>query len=195
MLLFGGQQPKHFIIFLRDEQDRFHARVLSIDEIRSQKSDDLAKAIVASRNTSQAGIWQEDRVYEDFSDVPSANAEMISKVRPLQREGRQRHLDDFEEGFAKETLLETTCRNPDFARRVKERDHYTCVVCEFNFFTTYGERGENFAECHHLVPFSVLKGPRISKLDEAVTVCANCHRMLHRGNKLLPPEELRELLR
>ena len=191
----SGQQPEQCIIFLRDEQGRFHARVLSIDEIHSQMSDALTNAILDTLNDSRAGIYEEILIYEDFSEVPTSNVEMINEVRPIQRGDRQRHSDDFEEGFTKENLLETTYRNPDFARKVKERDDYTCVVCEFNFFTTYGERGRNFAECHHLVSFRDLKGPRISTLDDAVTVCANCHRMLHRGNELLTPDELRDLLR
>ncbi len=194
-LLDSNQQPKQFIIFLRDKQDRFHARVLSIDRIQSQMPNALVNAILDSRNDSQAGIYEKKLVYEDSQIVTSSDAETSGRVKPLPRKGRRRRLDDFEEGDTQEIISEMTRRNPDLAREVKERDNYTCVVCEFNFFETYGEIGKNFAECHHLVPFSVLRGRRISTIDEAVTVCANCHRMLHRGNKLLTPDELRELLR
>lgn len=194
--LSSGQQPEQCIIFLRDEQDRYHARVLSIDEIRSQMPDNLAKAIRATRNTSQAGICQEDLVYEDSGVITLPDVETTDRVRPPKHALRQRRLDldSFEEGFKQEISLEKTYRNPDFARKVKERDHYTCVICGFNFFATYGERGRNFAECHHLVSFRDLKGRRISTLDEAITVCSNCHSMLHRANELLTPEELKRML-
>jgi predicted HNH restriction endonuclease len=65
--------------------------------------------------------------------------------------------------------------------------------CGFDFFRTYGELGREFAECHHRVPLSLLAGVRETRLEDLAIVCANCHRMLHRGK--LTIAELEVLLR
>jgi predicted HNH restriction endonuclease len=44
----------------------------------------------------------------------------------------------------------------------------------------YGKLGRTFAEAHHRVPLSQLKGKVLTELKDLVTVCSNCHRMLHR---------------
>jgi HNH endonuclease len=71
-------------------------------------------------------------------------------------------------------------RDPNLARMCKVRDGHKCQVCGFHFETEYGPLGEDFAEAHHIVPLSTLDGEVRTSLDGLVTVCANCHRMLHR---------------
>ena len=66
------------------------------------------------------------------------------------------------------------------ARYAKLRDGYRCRVCEFSFPEMYGRLGEGFAEAHHTVPLSVLTPNTPIRQDDLITVCANCHRMLHR---------------
>ncbi|MFA6962220.1 MAG: HNH endonuclease [Opitutaceae bacterium] len=66
------------------------------------------------------------------------------------------------------------------ATQCKERDNYTCTVCSLHFPDRYGPLGQAFAEAHHLVPLSKVKKCVMTKIDDLATVCANCHRMLHR---------------
>lgn len=71
-----------------------------------------------------------------------------------------------------------------------------CAVCGFDFEKMYGSLGRGFIEIHHLTP--------LGEADEEVTVnpktdliplCANCHRMVHRGKEgVLNPDELRTLV-
>ncbi|MDF2811082.1 MAG: endonuclease, partial [Microvirga sp.] len=70
-----------------------------------------------------------------------------------------------------------------------------CEVCDFDFATHYGVRGAGFIETHHRRPVSELKRGETTKADDLALVCANCHRMLHRGPRLLSIEELRSQLR
>ncbi|SKB40636.1 5-methylcytosine-specific restriction enzyme A [Sphingobacterium nematocida] len=56
-----------------------------------------------------------------------------------------------------------------------------CELCSFDFFKTYGEIGYGFIECHHRTPLYELTESTVTKLDDLMLVCANCHRMLHRG--------------
>jgi hypothetical protein len=93
------------------------------------------------------------------------------------REGRQR--------LARHFLRE---RKPSLAAAAK-REHMRrnggrlpCEVCGFDFLEAYGPLGEGFAEAHHKESLSLApaKGRKATKEGFAV-VCANCHRMLHRG--------------
>jgi len=71
-------------------------------------------------------------------------------------------------------------RRSALAEACKIRDKYRCRVCGTKFEEAYGQLGRLFAEAHHIVPLSKLKGQVERTPDDLVTVCANCHRMLHR---------------
>jgi 5-methylcytosine-specific restriction endonuclease McrA len=60
------------------------------------------------------------------------------------------------------------------------RDQFRCQVCEMSFREVYGEIGSGFAEAHHVLPLAQLAESVVSSSHDLVTVCANCHRMLHR---------------
>jgi 5-methylcytosine-specific restriction protein A len=68
-----------------------------------------------------------------------------------------------------------------------------CEVCGFDFERTYGERGTRYAEVHHVTPLHV-SGPTNTRLQDLAILCANCHRMIHRGSRWLSPLELRALV-
>lgn len=68
----------------------------------------------------------------------------------------------------------------------------SCEVCHFNFHVTYGPRGEDFIEIHHILPLHA-SGEIKTKLSDLAMLCSNCHRMIHRGNPWLTPAELRVL--
>jgi 5-methylcytosine-specific restriction protein A len=56
-----------------------------------------------------------------------------------------------------------------------------CAVCGFDFEREYGELGIGYIECHHLVPLAQAADERSVRLSDLALVCANCHRMIHRG--------------
>jgi len=71
-------------------------------------------------------------------------------------------------------------RSRYLANECKRRDDYSCQVCGFKFQDFYGSLGKNFAEAHHLTPLGELDDQIRSCVEDLTTVCANCHRMLHR---------------
>jgi len=71
-------------------------------------------------------------------------------------------------------------RNSYLATERKSQDRYKCYVCGFHYENLYGKLGVAFAEAHHLIPLNKVQGPRRTHIEDLVTVCANCHRMLHR---------------
>lgn len=70
-----------------------------------------------------------------------------------------------------------------------------CEVCTFSFIDKYGEHGDRFIEAHHKKPVASLKPGQRTKVEDIALVCANCHRMLHNGDKTLSVAELKKLLR
>jgi 5-methylcytosine-specific restriction endonuclease McrA len=76
-------------------------------------------------------------------------------------------------------------RSKFLAAECKIRDRYKCQVCGFRFEEAFGRLGSEFAEAHHLVPLHALRENTLTQLGDLVTVCSNCHRMLHRmdGNR------------
>ena len=72
-------------------------------------------------------------------------------------------------------------RSRFLAERCKQRDGYQCQVCSMTFASVYGqELGGGFAEAHHVRPLATLGNRVKTRLEDLITVCANCHRMLHR---------------
>ncbi len=71
-------------------------------------------------------------------------------------------------------------RSKKLADEVKLRDGFKCKVCDFDFQNTYGELGRGFAEAHHTTALSKLRGKVKNSKEDLITVCSNCHRMLHK---------------
>jgi 5-methylcytosine-specific restriction protein A len=77
---------------------------------------------------------------------------------------------------------------------LKKTGKLECEACGFDFRKHYGEHGEGFAECHHLVPVSELRPGTKTRLRDLAILCANCHRMIHRSRPWLSLEQLKELI-
>jgi predicted HNH restriction endonuclease len=106
---------------------------------------------------------------------------------------RKSNQQFFDEGFTKEIIQEVTYRNQKIVTLAKDQNGTICEVCKFDFAKTYGAYGEGFIEMHHIYPIN--KGRRKTTIEDLRPVCANCHRMLHRGKKLMSIEELREIIK
>ena len=98
------------------------------------------------------------------------------------------HLDNgdlFPEGdrrLQRHTVIERNSRLRVVAktRWRDKKGRIVCTACGFNFETVYGERGRDFIEMHHILPFATTKKPRRSRPEDLVPVCSNCHRIIHR---------------
>ncbi|CAK7021852.1 HNH endonuclease [uncultured Phascolarctobacterium sp.] len=77
-------------------------------------------------------------------------------------------------------------RNPKVIKKAKElfKNRFGkvfCEICGFDFNAVYGERGKDFIEGHHKKFVSKMRPGEITRIDDIVLVCPNCHRMLHRS--------------
>jgi len=74
---------------------------------------------------------------------------------------------------------------------IKSLTFFNCMICGFNFEHKYGKLGINFIEAHHTKPLSLMKKGEMISTKDLVSLCSNCHRMLHRTN---PPLDWQKLL-
>jgi len=86
------------------------------------------------------------------------------------------------EGAIKEYYGKRYERDPANRMRAIEIHGLSCNVCGFNFEETYGERGKDYIEVHHVKPISSFEGNEqdIDPNIDLITLCSNCHRMVHR---------------
>ncbi|MGW1705874.1 HNH endonuclease [Streptomyces sp. NPDC002206] len=85
-------------------------------------------------------------------------------------------------------------RQKKIAAVLKSGGMLACEACGFDFAAVYGERGEGYIECHHVVPLHEA-GEGTTKLSDLALICSNCHRMIHRTAPWPTPAELRALVR
>lgn len=72
---------------------------------------------------------------------------------------------------------------------------YKCVVCGFDPIKYFGQNLGKIIEVHHVEPLSNLSEPReYNPSTDLITLCPNCHRMIHTKTPPYSPEELKVLL-
>ncbi len=57
-----------------------------------------------------------------------------------------------------------------------------CECCGVSFEEFYGPLGAEFIEAHHRVPLSAIDEETVVSPADLAMLCANCHRMIHRGS-------------
>ncbi len=149
----------------------------SVVRLTDSEGEELYR-LVAQRNPEASSIWPE----------LLRNADALAPVLiDIDLEGKEGS-----KSFRTHIQIE---RDPKLVRAKKhavleETGRLKCEVCDFDFFEQYGEVGNGFCEVHHLLPLAQ-KGRRTTTLSNLAVVCSNCHRIIHRGRKLLGLQELR----
>jgi predicted RNA-binding protein with PUA-like domain len=71
------------------------------------------------------------------------------------------------------------------AKRVFAQEHdgqLFCEICSFSFSDTYGELAQDYIEAHHKISVSEMEPDTEVSISDLMMVCANCHRVLHKGD-------------
>jgi 5-methylcytosine-specific restriction protein A len=139
----------------------------------SERCAKVARAIEASLEESEEGTLTDDSVDYGVDEAPEGRVLTGKHVR---RE-RNRKLVERKKQKA-----------------LKEVGKLLCEACGFDFGASYGERGIGFIECHHTKPLSTLVEGATTHLKDLALVCANCHRIIHRGKHWLTVQELKAML-
>ncbi|MBV7481251.1 HNH endonuclease [Pseudomonas sp. PDM31] len=72
-----------------------------------------------------------------------------------------------------------------------------CKACDFDFEKAYGAHAKGFIHVHHLKPISEFEEDQVvDPATDLITLCANCHSVVHRRpQQLLSVEQLKGLLK
>jgi 5-methylcytosine-specific restriction protein A len=134
----------------------------------------IAQAIIASIGDAPLGSGLIDT--EVDSDIQEAPEGRIMTLKHLQRERNR-------------GLVESKRR-----QAMKKFGKLACEVCGFDYAVCYGSRGIGFIECHHTKPVATLTEGHTTHIDDLALVCANCHRIIHRGKPWFSVEALHALV-
>jgi predicted HNH restriction endonuclease len=113
------------------------------------------------------------------AEVTSFLLEVVQVLTGLASDARQAAYASVKNRAVVATHLRRE-RSQRQARQARARDGYRCRVCGMDFGQTYGTLGVGFAEVHHTTALASPAAPTHTRVEDLVTVCANCHRMLHR---------------
>lgn len=88
-------------------------------------------------------------------------------------------------------------RCPKLRLQAIEIHGVSCKACGFDFEKAYGEHAKGFIHVHHVKPISEYEGDKqVDPETDLVTLCANCHAIVHRKpNMLLSVEEVKSIFR
>jgi len=122
---------------------------------------------------------------------------LIASVLPIELT-TFRHADEvlgYPEGAVSQVLVNRYERDPRNRKAAIALHGKICMACGFNFQEIYGEIGDDYIVVHHLTPVSAMGEDYIVDPEkDLVTICANCHAMVHRRNPPLTIDELKQLL-
>lgn len=194
---FSSSRPSVVSITKRVRRSLYPIRVITTDDTKNEKFFALRQRLRRSEFNAPLLEKYDDEtffgVYDRTSTVsPRTDAQLCERAVSFFEEVA-RALPGAQEQESQSDVY-PRCENRKWVRshlsrersgllasQCKERDGYLCKVCGMDFAKVYGLRlGSSFAEAHHLVPLGK-RGSRIkTELKDLITVCANCHRMLHR---------------
>ncbi len=132
---------------------------------------------------------------DKFIDFLKTLYESVEKRIELKPKRNVQKVFDFEdleaeEGYRQDKVYLYTTRNRDIVNKRKELDNYTCQFCGFHLEIN----GKHLIECHHKNPLS--EGDvRITNINDLVSLCPTCHRIVHLRKPPFTIEEVKLILR
>ncbi|WP_175414098.1 HNH endonuclease [Agrococcus sp. SGAir0287] len=168
-----------------------------------RKTADLETARPGYQGKATRGNRLDRIVIVQFEQDPTGMQQRASMIRRLLEEGEELPMsvgdaDDYgDEGGLVEFVGRRRERDPKLRSRKLDAVEASglpiaCEVCSFDFGERYGSRGKGYIEVHHRHPLHVTGATR-THLDELALLCANCHRMCHRGD-WITPDSLRAIM-
>jgi 5-methylcytosine-specific restriction enzyme A len=122
---------------------------------------------------------------------------LIASVLPIEM-ATFRHPDEvlgYPEGAVSKVLVNRYERDPRNRREAIAIHGKSCLACNFNFQEKYGELGDEYIVVHHTVPVSQMGNDYVvDPAKDLVTLCANCHAMVHRHDPPISVSDLRKIL-
>ncbi|MFJ4034334.1 HNH endonuclease [Streptomyces griseoluteus] len=174
----------------------------------ARKTFDIATRHPDYRGKPTNGGVLDLEVLKDFLAKPAEMTEVAQLIRQGLATGdlqdlapdQEEELDDYSAPEGRLLMRRHRSRERNKALRKKkitavlrQGGRLACEACGFDFQEVYGDRGDGYIECHHVVPLHEA-GEGRTRLGDLALICANCHRMIHRRAPWPTPAELRTLI-
>jgi 5-methylcytosine-specific restriction protein A len=184
----SNQQYYSSIIFEIDGKPFF----VNENQISENSTFTFEVEVLTPESSIEYGLLNKQE-YELFNFAIS----LIASVLPI-KSVTFRNPDEvlgFPEGAVSKVLVNKYERDPRNRREAIAIHGKSCLVCGFNFEEMYGELGDDYIVVHHLVPISQMESDYlVDPATDLVTLCANCHAMIHRNEPPLSIAELRKII-
>ena len=168
-LVHAIHEKRQGVVTLEEYEKEFFYGRYEFSEIRSKKeTDEMAERMATFIETISRGLPLSKPETSDSVAYPYENRKKVSQH--VSRE-----------------------RNRFISMQRKQLDNFTCQVCSENFrkYGKYGKYGKNIAEAHHRRPLKTILKQTKTSVKDLITVCPNCHRILHRMKGV--PQDIKEL--
>lgn len=147
-------------------------------------------------------IWDEELEEEGEGDGEAEGTDSFDANSLMPEDVDVKDFHDelaFPEGKESWILHRKSERNAEVVRIAKERFKMMdplmrCQVCSFSFAERYGAHGIGYIEAHHALPVSEMPDNHMTKPEDLIMVCSNCHVMLHRKRPWLSHDSLKNLM-
>ncbi|HEX3664699.1 MAG TPA: hypothetical protein VHU23_05660 [Rhizomicrobium sp.] len=179
-------------------------RTLSGEEFHEAAGSHSNPAVVQFRDNTTFRYQKVVMLNQSSSAVQKATAKYVRTSKDvrlyyidgLSRADVSEQLDEAYgmEGGPAHFWYERKIRNSKAATERKRRDGYVCQICAFKFEDAYGEAGREFAEARHKKWLKNYGAAESADPDKLITVCSNCHRMLHKLGEGSGVEELKNAI-
>lgn len=179
MLLHLANPDKYECIVSYGDKDRIIAvfgHVLT--DTDSMDTESKIKAIRAalypqygnmvSAERKERWFFYQDDILPRWKEKSPAKCKETSIQLDIQAEENAGEL----EGEETETSAKTIRRSSKLVNDVKARDGYKCLACGFHY-------KNQIVQAHHLDPLSERKKPQLTKRQDILTLCPNCHYLAH----------------
>jgi len=164
----------------------------SVEEMNEVNSLRFEVGVLTSESSIEYGILNEQE--ENLCRFAITLFASILPVKTIAFRNADEVLG-FPEGSVSKVLVNKYERDPKNRSAAIAIHGKSCLACGFNYADFYGELGDEYIVVHHVVPVSKI-GPdyEINPSIDLVTLCANCHAMVHRQDPPLSVAELRGIL-
>ena len=86
-------------------------------------------------------------------------------------------------------------RNPEASKKCIEKHGCQCMICGFDFEKVYGAFGKGKIHIHHIKPLNeISKEYIVDPINDLISVCPNCHMMLHSRKPAFKPHEVKSFI-
>ena len=106
------------------------------------------------------------------------------------KDAKELNESEAEEGVLQDKKSKFRTRNQEIVASRKKLDKYTCQACDYKMKVN----GKYIIDCHHRYPLGMESNIRVTRIQDLVCLCPNCHRIAHSRKFPLSVSEIKEVL-